>query len=1160
MDRIPTAATASMNPAEPGPRAVYTHTQMQRLLRPRSFALVGASPNPSSFGAKTLANMVDFDGPVYLVNERYDQIDGRTCYPSLTDLPQVPDCVVIMVRRELVEAVVQQCAELGVGGAVIYASGFSETGLPERIALQQRLTALARASGLRIVGPNCIGLINFSQRFGVTFTSGLKFPEQVTGGIGIVSQSGALGLSLFQAVESGTRFSHVLTAGNSCDVDIADCVEFLAHDPDTRAIACVIEGMADPRRLIAAAQTAWEMNKPLVVYKMATGTQGAAAALTHTGSLAGSQAGYEAGFEQAGAIVVRDLEALVETAAFFAKAPPLLAPGVAVISTSGGASIMAADKAELYGVPLPQPIDAVREVLEAHVPEFGSPRNPCDVTAQVVSNPESLYACGDALASDPTFGAMVIPLVYAYDLTAPRVKVFSELARKHGKAACYVWLTQWLDGAGAREAEEDSRLALFRSMDRCFATLAAWQRREQRRAQGPRQAPRISAPEAAGAAAALLQAARDTNVTEREAKAILAQYGVPVTPEALCGSADAAVAAAERIGYPVVLKVESIDLPHKSDVGGVKLNLADAPAVRAAHAQIMASMAGLTPAPRVNGVLVQPMVASGVEIVVGGRIDPQFGALVTVGLGGVMVELLRDTITRVAPVNRQEAAAMLRSLKGARVLDGFRGQPALDMEALCDAVVRLSEFLADQAGTLVEFDVNPLVCRADGVMAVDALLIRKPVALQAPLRSADVYLKQAEALANAAGGGATRHVGQVGVIGAGTMGGGIAMSFANAGFPVLLVDTDSAALARGLDRIWNNYQISASKGKLSADDMNTRFARIRGMVGFESLGAVDLVVEAVFEDMAVKQAVFRQLDAVCRPDAILSTNTSRLDINLLAEAVSHPERVVGLHFFSPANVMRLIEVVRSDSTAADVIATAMAISHKMRKSPVLVGVCDGFVGNRMLTPYLREVGFLLEEGASPTQVDRALRDFGMAMGPLTVSDMAGLDIPWAARKRNAAQRDPAVRYSRIADRLCEAGRFGLKTGAGYYRYESGSRTPLPDPEVDALIEACARESGITRAPVSDALVIERTMFALINEAARIVAEGIVERASDVDVVYVRGYGFPAALGGPLRYADSLGLDHVLERIRAFEAAHGSTWTPAPLLAQLARDGGRFTEP
>ncbi len=1128
---------------------------------PRSIALVGASTNPSSFGFKTLANTTSFDGSVYLVNERYQEIDGRQCFASLKKLPEVPDCVVIMVRRELVEPVVLECAELGVGGVVIYASGFSETGIPERIALQKRLVAIAARSGMRIVGPNCIGLINFTKRFGITFSSGLVFPEKALGGIGIASQSGALGLSLFQAIESGTRFSHVLTSGNSCDVDVADYVSFLAEDPDTRAIACVIEGMSDPQRLLAAANLAWACNKPLVIYKMATGEQGAAAALTHTGSLAGSNSGYRAAFERAGVIMVQDFEALVETAAFFAKVPAYINPGVAVISTSGGASIMAADKAELYGIPLPQPIDSVRQVLEAHIPEFGSARNPCDVTAQVVSSPEALYACGDALMSDPTFGTVVIPLVYAYGTTSSRARIFSDLALKHGKMACYVWLTQWLDGDGAREAEEDSRLALFRSMDRCFAALAAWRRREERRALGPREEDRQSPADAAGQSALALMRSANASLTERESKNVLALYGIPVSPEHLAMTADDAVAAAARIGYPVVLKVESPDVLHKTEVGGVRLNLQDEDAVRAAFAEINLNVARIFPKPRVGGVLVQPMASAGLELVVGGRIDPLFGPLIVVGLGGVFVELMRDTVTRVAPVNMQEAVDMLRSLKGAAVLDGFRGQAAVDMKSLAGIVCRLSEFLADQAGNILEFDVNPLVCSASRIVAIDALIVRKvpvPAGTSGTSETTLAYLRQAEKIAAAAGAGAQLPVRTVAVIGAGTMGGGIAMSFANAGYPVRLIDTSSESLARGLARIRSNYQISADKGRLTAEEMEQRFSRIEGSTNFSLLSDTDLVVEAVFEDMAVKKAVFAQLDAVCRPDAILSTNTSRLDINELARGVSNPGRVVGLHFFSPANVMRLLEVVRGDNTAAAVISTAMGIGLKLGKSPVLVGVCDGFVGNRMLSHYMREVGFLLEEGASPVAIDKALKGFGMAMGPLTVSDMAGLDIPWAARKRNAAMRDPSVRYSRVADSLCEAGRFGMKTGSGYYRYEGTSRQPMPDPVVEQLIAQCAAESGVKRSDVSDELIVERTMYALINEAARIVEEGIVERASDVDVIYARGYGFPEALGGPLYYADQLGLEKVHARIVEFQRMHGELWAPAPLLTRLASQGGRFT--
>ena len=428
----------------------------------------------------------------------------------------------------------------------------------------------------------------------------------------------------------------------------------------------------------------------------------------------------------------------------------------------------------------------------------------------------------------------------------------------------------------------------------------------------------------------------------------------------------------------------------------------------------------------------------------------------------------------------------------------------------------------------------------------------------APLAPAE-YLQQAELAAAAEGGQAVRAVAQVAVIGAGTMGGGIAMSFANAGFAVALVDADAAALARGQARIQANYMVSVAKGKLSLDEATRRWSRISGATSFSAVATADLVVEAVFEDLAVKQAVFAELDRWCRPDAILSSNTSRLDINLLAQTVRQPERVVGLHFFSPAQVMRLVEVVRGTLSAPDVIGTAMAISRKLGKSPVMVGVCDGFVGNRMLSHYLREVGFLLEEGASPAAVDAALRGFGMAMGPLTVSDMAGLDIPWAARKRQAATRNPALRYSHLADRLCELGRFGVKTGAGYYRYEASQREPIPDPLVEALIVDCASRAGIQRGPVSDALIVERTIYALINEAARLIEDGMVQRASDVDVVYVRGYGFPAALGGPVYHADSLGLDRVCQRIREFRNLHGSLWEPAPLLQRLAASGARLSD-
>lgn len=398
-----------------------------------------------------------------------------------------------------------------------------------------------------------------------------------------------------------------------------------------------------------------------------------------------------------------------------------------------------------------------------------------------------------------------------------------------------------------------------------------------------------------------------------------------------------------------------------------------------------------------------------------------------------------------------------------------------------------------------------------------------------------------------------RTVRRVGVIGAGTMGTGIAMSFANAGFPVTIVETSQDALERGLRTVHNNYAGTVAKGKLAQEQMDARLAAIHGTTDMTALADADLVIEAVFEDMAVKRSVFERLDKIAKQGAILASNTSRLDIDEIARMTSRPGDVLGLHFFSPAHVMKLLEVVRGDASAPDVIATAMSVARRIGKVAVLVGVCDGFVGNRMVSPYTREAQFLLEEGASPQQVDQALERFGMAMGPLRMGDLAGLDISWAARKRQAATRPAHIRYCRIADTICEAGRLGQKTGAGFYRYEPGSRAPIPDPLVEDIIQRCAAASGIVRRPISDEEIIERTMYALVNEAARILEDGVAQRGSDIDVIYVNGYGFPSRRGGPLFYADTVGLERVLNRIREFHQVHGELWKPAPLLERLVAD-------
>jgi 3-hydroxyacyl-CoA dehydrogenase len=405
-----------------------------------------------------------------------------------------------------------------------------------------------------------------------------------------------------------------------------------------------------------------------------------------------------------------------------------------------------------------------------------------------------------------------------------------------------------------------------------------------------------------------------------------------------------------------------------------------------------------------------------------------------------------------------------------------------------------------------------------------------------------------------------RPIAKVGVIGAGTMGGGITMSLINAGLPVVLLETKQDALERGLANIRRNYQGALRKGTLNEASLAQRLALITPTLDFGLLRDVDLVIEAVFESMEVKHQVFESLDAVVRQGAILASNTSALNLDEIANFTRRPQDVIGLHFFSPANVMRLLEVVRGAKTAKDVLATAMRLSKTMGKIAVVSGVCDGFIGNRMLARYGAAAHDLIMAGALPQQIDAALQDFGMAMGPFRVGDLAGLDIGWALRKRRAAEF-PDRDFSNVSDALCEAGRFGQKTGAGWYRYEAGSRTPVPDPKVTAIIEQYRRQRGITPRSVGAQEIVERCIYALINEGARIIEDGIAQRASDIDLVYLNGYGFPAYRGGPMFYADQVGLHDVaraLERIAAEPGSDLAVWTPAPLLTRLAEQGQTFT--
>jgi 3-hydroxyacyl-CoA dehydrogenase len=397
-----------------------------------------------------------------------------------------------------------------------------------------------------------------------------------------------------------------------------------------------------------------------------------------------------------------------------------------------------------------------------------------------------------------------------------------------------------------------------------------------------------------------------------------------------------------------------------------------------------------------------------------------------------------------------------------------------------------------------------------------------------------------------------RDVKKAAVIGAGTMGGGIAMNFANAGIPVTVIEMAQEALDRGLGIVRKNYEATAARGRLTAADVDKRMGLITGTTDFKAAADADMVVEAVFEEMPVKKEVFAKLDAICKPDAVLATNTSTLDVDEIASATRRPESVIGTHFFSPANVMRLLENVRGQKSSKTTIATAMTIGRRIGKVPVLVGVCYGFVGNRMLHQRGLQAEKLILEGAAPHQVDRVLTDFGFPMGPFAMSDLAGLDVGWRIRKGRGVKAP-------VADRICELGRFGQKTGAGYFKYEKGDRTPVPDLEVEKIIVDVATSMGITRRAISDEEILQRLLYPMVNEGAKILDEKIAIRASDIDVIWVYGYGWPVYRGGPMFWADSVGLRALRDRLLEFKKQSGDAfWTPAPLLDRLATEGKGFT--
>ena len=705
-------------------RAVYGYDDLHRLINPRVVAVVGASETRGSFGERTLSNMSDFTGEVFAINPKYSSLLGRPCVPSLSDLPKSPDCVVLCVARPMVEGMIESAATVTAGGVVVYASGFAETAKPDRIEAQQRLVQLSQRTGVRVVGPNCVGLANTRSGAGMNFMPGYATMGHRRGPIGIVSQSGALGYTVLQGMQRGVGFSHYLAAGNSCDVDVCDFISYLAEDDDTRSIICLLEGVKDGGRFLAAARKARAAGKALIVYKTGNSETASQAAMSHTGTMVGSVVAYRTAIEEAGAIAVDSLEAVLETAAFMAKSrPPSGGAGVGILSTSGGAAVICADKAEAHGVLLPALEAKTDSALREVVPDFGSVGNPSDLTAEVLKTSETFGFCLDAFLNDAGFSALVLPMIFAHaSSSGARAPTIVEAAARSERPLAVVWMNEWYQGPGSELLDADPRVCVFRSADRCFAALRAWfdwHKRIDHVIASRR--PDLSAEQAARKIIA--GTSPGAALSETDSKRVLACYGIETPKEILARDAEGAAMAVSQIAGPTAIKIVSPDILHKTEAGGVRLGVSTPEDARTAAEQILASCLRYAPKARIEGISVQQMVPAGIEIVLGVKNDLQFGPLVAAGLGGIMVELIADTAVRLAPVGEQTARAMLASLKGYPLLQGFRGKPGANVDRLVDTICRLSELAHDLQDVIDQIDVNPVIASTTGVVAADALIV-----------------------------------------------------------------------------------------------------------------------------------------------------------------------------------------------------------------------------------------------------------------------------------------------------------------------------------------------------------------------------------------------------------------------------------------------------
>ena len=698
-------------------------SSIHKMLNPRSIAVVGATPRLQYGGRMLAAALKAADRiNVYPVNPRYDEVMGVQCYPSVSDLPEAPDVVGVVVSSGQVLNVLQESHQKGVRAAIVISAGFAERSTSEGRELQEQLGAFARESGLRISGPNCLGLANVKDDIWVSSSS--RGADGLSGSVGLVCQSGAsaFGPFLNRAVDSGIGLSYIISTGNEADLDFSDFVRYLLDDDDTKVIAGFVEGFKDAGKFVEVAKLAAQRGKPIVLIKIGRSELGARAAQSHTAALTGLDALYDAALSQYGVIRVSDYDELLEVSNLLANSPAPAAKGLAVVSHSGGISSLTADMCGQAGLELPELNDAARDGINGVLKGFGWAANPSDVTG--FANSESFPEIMQFMSNDPAMGTLVVASSGG-DAQAEQVIAQRDLAQEMPLA--FLWTGSRKETAGLDMLKKAS-IPVFYTPNRLATGLRslldyhAWY--AHRGQTGFPESPEITPEQQT--AAVKLSANGGVALSEHQSKGLVSQWGVPITKETLVQSADDAVAAAIEIGYPVVLKADVTNMPHKTEAGLVALGLDDEAAVRSAYEEVMLNAANSgVDAVSINGVLVQEMVANAVEVIVGVNYDSQLGATLLFGTGGVMVEVYNDVALRLCPIDETDAREMIAEVKGARLLQGFRGKPAADVDALVETLVRVSHLGAQLEGSLAELDINPLMVLpvGQGVKAADAVAI-----------------------------------------------------------------------------------------------------------------------------------------------------------------------------------------------------------------------------------------------------------------------------------------------------------------------------------------------------------------------------------------------------------------------------------------------------